>query len=60
MIPDEETWINENMLKFSNKIVEEFMDQYKVDEPEARRSLAQYYYFNYFDFAKDVIISQRI
>jgi len=48
------------MPKFSNKMVEEFMDQYKVDEPEARRSLAQYYYFNYFDFAKDVIIPQRI
>ena len=49
MIPDKEIWINENMSKFSSKLVEDFMEEYNVDEQQARRGLAEYYYFNYFE-----------
>jgi len=49
MIINQEQWILQAMDKFNFKLVEEFMNEYKLSEIDARRGLAEIYYHNEFE-----------
>ena len=49
MITNKENYIQEAMDKLNYKLVEEFMNEYKLSELDARRGLAEIYYHNEFE-----------
>jgi len=49
MISNKENYIQEAMDKFNYKLVEEFMNEHKLSEIDARRRLAEIYYQNEFE-----------
>ena len=49
MISNKENCILQAMDKFNYKLVEEFMNEYKLSEIDTRRGLAEIYYHNEFE-----------
>ena len=49
MITNKENYILQAMDKLNYKLVEEFMNEYKLSELDARRELAEIYYYNEFE-----------
>ena len=49
MIANKENYILQAMDKINFKLVEEFMNEYKLSELDARRGLAEIYYYNEFE-----------
>jgi len=49
MITNKENYILQVMDKFNYKLVEEFMNEYKLSELDARRGLAEIYYHTEFE-----------
>lgn len=59
-IPNKESWIQDCMTKFNDKIVKDFMEQYNLSEQNARKGLAEYYYYNYYECEDNQIPYNKI
>jgi len=55
MITHKENYIQQAMEKMNCRLVEEFMTEYGVSEFDARKSLAEMYYSNEFEYYFDRI-----
>lgn len=50
MIINKENWISQAMEKLNYQLVQEFMQEYRVSELNARKALAEMYYVDSFDW----------